>query len=244
MSTNSIHTAFINALLADATYVDLLSPTGIPLVGDKLIDALSKRLTPDLAKYLSDHFEVVAQKLTDDNTQSGFDATVFKSKDDGQVYVSMRGSEGLGDFRNDGFLTLGGLATEQVIDMVNWWLREITPSTELARQIKWDPLHQPNPASIEIVPSFVEGTRVAGTGHLVGVTNVQVDGHSMGGHMASECFNSEASDESCLSFDAIAECLQEFAAKTIAYCAYFEWATGLFFTKTHAANDTSWRLSA
>jgi len=89
------------------------------------------------------------------------------------------------DLVADGDLALGSAATSAIVDMVNWWLRETTPTTELAKQIKWDPLYRPNPASIEIVPSFVEDTRVAGTGHLVGVTNVQVDGHSMGGHMAS-----------------------------------------------------------
>jgi hypothetical protein len=77
MTTNAIHSAFVNALLADATYVDdLTSPTGVPLAGAALIDKLPGRLTPDLAKYLADHFEVVTQKLTDDATQSGFDATV------------------------------------------------------------------------------------------------------------------------------------------------------------------------
>lgn len=77
MTTNSIHNAFINALLADATYVnDLTSPSGVPLSGTALIDQLKERLTPALAKYLADHFEVVTQKLTDDVLQSGFDATV------------------------------------------------------------------------------------------------------------------------------------------------------------------------
>ena len=48
MIVNSIHTAFINALLADATYVDGLS-AGQDLAS---FEPLKKRLTPELAKYL------------------------------------------------------------------------------------------------------------------------------------------------------------------------------------------------
>ena len=126
MTTNSIQNAFINALLADASYVEgLIDPTGTPRSGDDLATygELKKRLTPELARYLADHFEVVTQKLTNDSSESGFDATVWRSKDDGQVYVSMRGTEGGGDLIADADLTIFGLARWQTIDMVNWWLK-------------------------------------------------------------------------------------------------------------------------
>lgn len=69
MDKNSIQNTFINALLADASYVDDLSPDGVSLSGKELIDQISKRLTPALAKYLDDHFEVVTQKLTNDSSE-------------------------------------------------------------------------------------------------------------------------------------------------------------------------------
>jgi hypothetical protein len=120
MTTNSIHNAFINALLADATYVDgLTSPTGLPLSGASLVDRLKeKRFSPDLAQYFGDHFEVVTQKLTSDLTESGFDATAWREKGSGQVYISMRGTEGLMDFAADADLTTSGLARHQIAAMV------------------------------------------------------------------------------------------------------------------------------
>jgi hypothetical protein len=93
-TTNSIHDAFINALLADVAYVNLIDPNGNLFTGPELLNELGKRLTPALANYFVQHFEVVRQIDTDDILGSGFDATVFKSKDPGgQYYVSMRGTE-------------------------------------------------------------------------------------------------------------------------------------------------------
>lgn len=85
MTTNSLHNAFINALLADAAYVDDLN------TGRNLATVLAPRLTPTLAQYLADNFVVVTQKLTNDLTESGFDATVWRGKDNtpdaGKVYT-------------------------------------------------------------------------------------------------------------------------------------------------------------
>lgn len=196
---STINQTYIDALLADAAYVDVTQG----MDEAQLTEALRTRMTPTLAAYIAANFEVASSINTSDIplVGSGFDATVWRIKSGselagannenaGMTYVSMRGTEPSpvaegADLLGDGDLALGSAATSAIVDMVNWWLRETTPTTELARQIKWDPLYQPNPASIEIVPSFVEGTRVAGTGHFVGVSNVQVDGHSMGGHMAS-----------------------------------------------------------
>ncbi len=187
----TIANAYINALLADAAYIDLVnepldSPTNRRVLGD--------RMTPTLAAYLAANFEVASVVNSSDIplVGSGFDATVWRGKAGGdfagQVFVSTRGTEpeaGGADLLADGDLALLVGARSQIIDMVNWWLRETTPATEQARQIKWDPLRQPNPLSVEIVPGFVDDTRVAGTGGLVGVTSVQIDGHSLGGHLAA-----------------------------------------------------------
>jgi hypothetical protein len=53
-----IQSAYINALLADAAYIDL--PIGT-IVQDQLEDkegTLSRRMTPQLAKFIADNFEV------------------------------------------------------------------------------------------------------------------------------------------------------------------------------------------
>ncbi|MDZ4255315.1 MAG: hypothetical protein U1A72_22320, partial [Sulfuritalea sp.] len=185
----TIKQAYIDALLADAAYVDVNPEMDI----DELTAALRERMTPTLAAYIATNFEVSSSINTSDIplVGSGFDATVWRGKAGGdyagQVFVSMRGTEpppvaAGADLLADGDLALGSAATLAIVDMVNWWLRETTPATELARQITFVPL---NANSVDGAPSFVEGTPVAGTGSLVGVTNVQVDGHSMGGHMAS-----------------------------------------------------------
>jgi hypothetical protein len=57
MSTD-IHTAFINALLADASYVEGLSKS---VLSDVLISKLSPRLGTPLATYLSENFTVESQ---------------------------------------------------------------------------------------------------------------------------------------------------------------------------------------
>ena len=191
-----VNQTYIDALLADAAYANVTQ--GMDEV--QLTEALRTPMTPTLAAYIAANFEVASSINTSDIplVGSGFDATVWRirsgselagsnNENAGKTYLSMRGTELLpgADVLADGDLTLGSAAASAIIDMVNWWLRETTPTTELARQIKWDPLHQPNPASMEIVPSYVNDTRVAGAGNLVGVTSVQIDGHSLGGHMAS-----------------------------------------------------------
>lgn len=185
MEINSIQNAFINALLADATYVEnLTNISGISLSGDELTRQLGKRLTPALAKYLSDHFEVVTQKLTKDETESGFDATVWRSKDDGQVYVSMRGTEGKGDLIADVDLTASGLAGWQTLDMVNWWLKSRAPVGTLAAQIKFETISTPG-GTVITTSYMAAATPVPGDGTLTNVTSVVVNGHSLGGHLST-----------------------------------------------------------
>ncbi len=188
----TIQQAYIDALLADAAYVDVNPGMDV----EKLTDALSKRMTPTLAAYIAANFEVASSINSSDIPLigSGFDATVWRGRSGGdfagQVYVSMRGTEpppdaAGADFLADGDLAFRKAATSPILDMVNWWLRETTPTNGLARQLRWNPLYILNDLPIVNVPSFIDGTSVAGTGNLVGVSNVQVDGHSMGGHMAS-----------------------------------------------------------
>ena len=186
----TISSTYINALLADATYVNLIPGSS----ATKIKTDLDIRMTSELAKYIADNFEVLGAIDTPDaiGAGSGFDATVWKGRAgtefDGQVFVSTRGTEpdaGGQDLLADADLAVSVAARSQIIDMVNWWLRESTPEGVQAKQIKWDPL-RPKPGSlIEIEPGVVLATTVSGTGNLVGVTNVQVNGHSLGGHLAS-----------------------------------------------------------
>lgn len=151
---NQIQTAYINALLADAAYVD----------ANSLATDLPERMTPAQAAYLAANFEVVSAINTSDIplVGSGFDAMVWRGKAGtefaGKIFVSMRGTEPLpggADLLADADLALTDGALSQIIDMVKWWLRETTPVGLLAEQIKWDPLRQPDPGSVQIIPGFV-----------------------------------------------------------------------------------------
>lgn len=172
----TIHEAYINALLADATYA--LAVSG-PYGGSNLKDALNNRMTSTLANFIGNNFEVIENINTSDDPLegSGFDATVWRGTAGeyaGKTYVTFRGSEDTADFVSaDLDLTLSGVAKSQIIDMVNWWLKNTTASGQQALQIK------SNTGSYELASS------VPGTGVITDVSNVIVNGHSLGGHLAA-----------------------------------------------------------
>ena len=130
----SIYDTYINALLADATYVHGLNPNS------NLETVLAERMTPTLSRYLSQNFSVVTQIESGDNIltlQSGFDATVWRQTATGKLFVSMRGTEPGADLAiADVDLALNGNARDQLVDMINWWFRETGATGQPVRQIK------------------------------------------------------------------------------------------------------------
>jgi trimeric autotransporter adhesin len=178
----TIHDAYINALLADATYALELNLDNKS--GSDLITLLTTRMTLAQATYIANNFTMVTHNDASDNlligSGSGFDATVWKGKVGtpyaGKTYVSMTGTEGLADFATDYDLALAGAPLDQMVDMVNWWLKITTPSGVSAMQIK------------EVGGNFFSAPPVMGTGQLTGVNsvaNVEVNGHSLGGFLAT-----------------------------------------------------------
>ena len=179
-----INDAYINAILADASYVDGLG------VGS-LETNLTSDMTAPLAKYIADNFVVVTQASGYD---SSFEATVWRGKSGtpyaGQTYVSMRGTQ---EFPPDGLadadLVASGLAHAQLVDMVNWWLRETTSTNQFAKQIAIAERTVVIPGPIPIVTTvkdFVVAPDVQGTGGLLGIGYVKsVNGHSLGGYLAT-----------------------------------------------------------
>ena len=76
---SNISFAYINAILSDAAYIDI--PNGVIRERDLKPDApLSTRMTPPLARFIADNFEVISNKLGNDFTNSGFDAIVWKGR--------------------------------------------------------------------------------------------------------------------------------------------------------------------
>ncbi len=176
----TIHDAYINALLADAAYaINSEVESGNDLT---TVSKLNERMTPTLTQYISDNFTVVTSVDTSEYLGSGFDATVWRGKAGtefaGRTYVSMKGTEGLSDFITDLDLTVSGAAKNQIVDMVNWWLKNTAAAGQPAKQIALA-------VNNGLVAVFVNAPTVLGTGILSNVSNVIVDGHSLGGHLAT-----------------------------------------------------------
>ena len=189
---SNISSAYINAILADAAYIDL--PRGKIDPDADIYKVLSKRMTSPLAKFIADNFEVISNRLSNDFIGTGFDAIVWKGRKgtpyEGKVFLSTRGTEIVGmDFWGaDIDLALSSSARSQIIDMVNWWLRETTPATETTMQLENIDIPFPirKPVSLPLPISFVKaGSPAQGTGRLVGVNSISINGHSLGGHLAS-----------------------------------------------------------
>ena len=175
----TIHDAYINALLADATYA--LSAEGTYSGADlKDLSDLKARMTPTLANFIGDNFYAATHIDASDNPLlgTGFDATVWRGNAGtefaGKTYVSLTGSEALADFAvADLNLTVSGAAVNQIVDMVNWWLKNTTAINQQAQQITWNG------------GAFANIATVTGTGIITERSNIVVDGHSLGGHLAT-----------------------------------------------------------
>jgi hypothetical protein len=191
---STIAQLFINALLADASYVDNLAPGN---TAETLTPKLSTRMTPDLAKFIGDNFTVVSAIYQPDDigAGSGFDAVVWRGNANtpyaGQLFVSTRGTEGTEDFLTDVDLSINRIALNQLVDMVNWWLQISTPVGHFAKQLEmsWAPTGATDPNGAPIYEfDLRQATQVAGSGLVTAADlsgSVFANGHSLGGYLAS-----------------------------------------------------------
>jgi len=75
----TIHDAYINALLADATYALATNkPNGYSSDDLKSLLSLNTRMTSTVAQYIGDNFTVVTHIDSNDVAGTGFDATVWR----------------------------------------------------------------------------------------------------------------------------------------------------------------------
>ena len=181
----AINYAYINALLADAAYMDLRKG----LVVKDVIDALSERMTEDQAKFIAASFDVIASENKSDIPLlgSGLDATVWRGKSGtdyaGEVYVSFRGTQpkdGGADIEADVDLASRGVGYNQLRDMVNWWMRITGKPGDLVKQLKVETI-----ASSPLANNytFAADSPVVATGELYGQvsTIAGVNALSLGG---------------------------------------------------------------
>ena len=185
---NTIQAAYINALLADTAYVESIG------LGDIDVARFEARLTPAQANYLAANFAVLSSIESPKALGSGFDAVVWQGKAStphaGQVFVSMRGTQGVQDVNDDVQLASTGVPNAQIVDMVNWWLRISAPiaNTDVP-QIKYrlDAIVDPLTGVVLDPAGFALAAQTAtGTGEVSATTSIAaVNGHSLGGYLAT-----------------------------------------------------------
>jgi len=143
MNMKTLEFAYINALLADASYLAVRPD----MTATDLTNATKGRLTETQATYLAATFTVVTSLETPNTIHSelgtGFDAVVWQIKagselagpnnvNAGKIFVSMRGTQGGTDIADDGTLATRGIPYDQIRDMVNWWFRNTAGVTNTA----------------------------------------------------------------------------------------------------------------
>lgn len=167
----------MSASLADATYVEGLTANQ---TGGTLAAALQQRLTRPLADYVGQNVRVVTQ-FTDPNPVNGFSVTVFEDLLSRQRYIAFRGMEpaSVADiFSSANVLFWEGLAHDQMISMINWYLRAITAEGAPVIQLRRPIVNTPAGIRNETFMGVGDGTLLA-SGPLV------LTGHSLGGHLAT-----------------------------------------------------------
>ena len=137
----------------------------------------------------------------DEPRSSGFSATLFQDSINGDHVLAMRGTDDLfpGDASANIQNIMRGVARDQIVDMVNFYLRLTGGAGELVPQYTRDVLTQhallPSPGpEYRMVQSALgitsyEGVVQAGTaeglGRIDATKQLSVTGHSLGGHLAS-----------------------------------------------------------
>jgi len=178
---STIQDLFQQAQLAEAAYADFIGNAN-PI--DALTTGDGKFSQAQATAFLT-QWEVVDQYTADGiifGDTSGFSATLFRNKTNGQYTFAMRGSQSPVDFLYADFsLATGGVALDQLISMVNYVLRLDVGATGQTAQLE------------VVTPLF--GSRylawsnvmVQGVGPNIpqpALSNLTVTGHSLGGALA------------------------------------------------------------
>jgi Ca2+-binding RTX toxin-like protein len=176
---------FEQAQLAQAAYANL--DGSLPLVLALQETGTGK---PNFSTSQADEFRkhyAVVDHLP--NTATGFSATLFLNIDTGAYTLAIRGSDEIVDdlLSSDIFGVFGnGVATNQLIDLYNYYQRLITPNNQQATQV-YMALPNIDPLTGEVLdPGGIrEGNPVSGLGRISSGTLLDVTGHSLGGHLAA-----------------------------------------------------------
>jgi Ca2+-binding RTX toxin-like protein len=207
-----INKTFNASLLAQASYDDRLVSglAGSPLKSE-LIDSdldsddvgVADGITSAQANYIATNYRVIYQEPT---TASGFSATLFQDTNSNKYILSFRGTDTgfFGVDWTDANLdnALSGVSRNQVVDMLNFYLR-LTQSGDV-KQYQYEEIQLDDNLPAPSQPNIFLGSMPQGQGltnnkygvlteippkNGLGVINentqLTVTGHSLGGHLAS-----------------------------------------------------------
>ncbi|KGJ88618.1 hypothetical protein [Colwellia psychrerythraea] len=204
-----IKTLFDEALLAQAAYA--LFSKG-DLKGNELVAALlndeDNNITQAQAEYFASKYIVVQQSEMPE-PDTGFSATLFKNIETQEYHLANRGSDGIFDVDFTGANAQNfswGMSYDQVADLINFYHRLTTASTETAPQFTFEeqslePGTIPPSGSVFRYHEFEDDTQeptadvylvfkqkeigAVGLGNISNTEDLNVSGHSLGGHLAS-----------------------------------------------------------
>ncbi len=204
---SSIQELFQQAQLSEAAYANFLNSSGNLLENEDDIkvaliasgfskDSNNPTQSAQATAFVAD-WEVISH-IPD--TAAGFSATIFKNKATGAYSLAIRGSTDFTDFSVDAALiAVDGIAVRQLIDLYNFWNRSTTTAGQtyaIAQVALYDSFGN-LPAGAIPVGSSPYGILLGDSSQLpdaalrlatgaipVGLGAINVNGHSLGGHLA------------------------------------------------------------
>lgn len=106
--------------LSDASYIDITAGTSDIDIQGLLQD--DRQFSVQQSVNFTEQYEVLASSSEYGiGSLSGFDATLFKDKNTGEIILSFRGSEEVFDWAADAALGVSGITYSQQISMINFY---------------------------------------------------------------------------------------------------------------------------
>ncbi len=200
---NTIQDLFQQAQLTEAAYANFFNDAGVLATDDNSVKAALQNegfSTTQAAAFVA-QWRVIDQYTAPSTlgvTGTGFSATVFQNIATGAYTLAIRGSTDINDFVADAQLIFDtGIAAAQLVDLYNYWQRLTTPVYEHVRTAKIVTTTDGSASGIFASTTVTDETGNAyqlytriefenspdyGLGLNLG--NLDVTGHSLGGHLA------------------------------------------------------------
>ncbi|MDF1588647.1 MAG: hypothetical protein P1P93_05755 [Gammaproteobacteria bacterium] len=195
--TTEINAYYENSQLAQAAYAVLTEGMTPPQIEAALGFEQQSNYSVTQGNIFAEQYDVIDSQQ---NTDTGFSATLFQDQA-GTYTLAIRGTELTTDFSNDVLLTdiadigADGIALKQAVDLFNYYQKLITPVGSEAMQLDYyQGVLPPDPGtpyqtilddgSVPKYRYLKVISSVEGLGEIPESAEINVAGHSLGGHLA------------------------------------------------------------